>query len=460
MWWLSANTISVREGVLATLLFFFPCYAYSRWQRERETRIPLFATLALAYWAAFAMPLFLATPPVDPQTDARFSEPAVYSVLEMAVLGVFALGIGMKVRFRPINPANLPDIAESPGAWRYLYCAMAFGILLGVNEDWPNALGPGARQFMMSLSNMVPVAICAMLATKQMEGTATRSQRYALGSFVVARIVTGIASGWLGPVVFMGLIIAFVYISKYGRLPVKTIAVIVPAFLFLQAGKMAFRSVYWSDTQTAGIFEKAAFWMGASFKEWDAVLTHRDVRGTQELFGESIDRVALLSLSTNVLVKTPRLVPYQNGKTYSYLAATLIPRIVWPEKPTVNDANRFYQVAYGVTDKDNLDGVSIAVGCLTESFINFGWWGVVPVMFLLGLLLGLLERTLLVEGAGLLFSGIGLALLSTLLPIESQAAQYLGGLIQQIAVVFIVVLPVTRRRKVVAGRVFPLPEAV
>jgi hypothetical protein len=59
----------------------------------------------------------------------------------------------------------------------------------------------------------------------------------------------------------------------------------------------------------------------------------------------------------------------------------------------------------------------------------------------------LFERTLLAADSGYLFWGVGMALISNLVTIESQAAQYFGGLLQQIALVFAVVLPVARRRK-------------
>jgi hypothetical protein len=460
LWWISPNAISTRQGLLATVLLLFPWYAYCRWQRNGATRIPLFALISLAYWLAFAMPLFLADPPADPRTGIRFGEAAVYGVMEMAVLGVAALGIGMKVPFRPIDPAMMPDVAESPGAWRYLYCVMGIGAILSIDEDWSYLLGSGGHQLLLALATNVPIAICAMLATKRIDDTATRLDRYALGAFVVARILIGIASGWLSPVVFMAVILALIYTSKHRRLPLKTILLIIPVVLFLQVGKHAFREVYWTGGQTGGVFEKAEFWLAASFKDWDTVFRHNDRQATHALFAETVNRVALLSESANVLVKTPRQVPFQYGKTYSYLAATLIPRAVWPDKPSVNDANRFYQVAYGLTNREDLEDVSISVGFLTESFINFGWWGVVPVMFAAGLLLGLFERTLLTADSGLLFWGIGLALLSTLLTVESQAAQYVGGLLQQIAVVFVVVLPVIRRRKIRHPRGFRLPETV
>jgi len=458
LWWISPNSISAREGVLATVLLILPWYAYGRWQRAGQTRIPMFALLALAYWAAFALPLFLAAPPTNPAGDG-FRDATVYEVLMMAVLGVVAMGIGMEVPLRPIHTAAMPDVSDSPGAWRYLYLVMAAGTILASRADWLFVLGNGGHQLMSALANSIPAAICGMLAVRYVEGTATAADRAALGAFVAARIVIGIASGWMGAALFMGVILALVYMSKYRRLPARAILIVIPAVLFLQVGKSAFRSVYWAEGKSGGVFEKAGFWLNASFREWDSVFRNQDREGSHALIAQSLDRIALLPQAANVLEKTPRSVPFQYGASYSYLAATLIPRAVWPDKPSVNDANRFYQVAYGLTTKENLDSVSIAVGCLTESYMNFGWWGVGGVMFLIGLLLGLFERTLLAGDSGLLFCGVGLALVIGLLTIESQAAQYVGGLLQQIAIIFAIALPVVRRRKAAHRQSVHLPSA-
>ena len=137
---------------------------------------------------------------------------------------------------------------------------------------------------------------------------------------------------------------------------------------------------------------------------------------------------------------------FQYGKTYSYLAITLIPRFIWPDKPSVNDANRFYQVAYGITTSEDLDSVSIAVGFLVESFINFGWFGDAFVMFLIGMILGLFERVLLAGGAGMLFNGIGMSMVFLLTAAELQAAQYIGGLIQPMVLALVIFAPVVRFR--------------
>jgi hypothetical protein len=447
LWWFSPNAISIRELLMALVLLLFPWTAYADWQRKGKTRIPLLALISLAYWAAYAMPLFLGDPPADPNTRVPFGEATVFRTMEMAVAGMAALAIGMRLSIRPLNPAMMPDISESPGTWRYLYCLLAIGSLLAAREDFSYALGAGGHQFILALAGTVPLAICAMLAIKRMEGTATNTNKIALTCFVVMRVLIGIASGWMGSVVFIGVILTLIHTSRSRRLPVRAILIVVPVVLFLQVGKGAFRGQYWTGTRTGGVIEKAEFWLTASFSEWSSVFRSHDTRGTHALLSESLERVDLLSQAANVMEKTPGVVPFQEGASYTFLVATLVPRAVWPDKPSVNDANRFYQVAYGLTAKDDLEGVAISVGCLAESFMNFSWWGVVVVMFVNGFLVGVFERTLLTAESGLLFSGIGLALLPGLLTIESQAAQYIGGILQQIAVVFVVVLPVVRRRK-------------
>src|SRR5262249_15409342 len=149
-----------------------------------------------------------------------------------------------------------------------------------------------------------------------------------------------------------------------------------------------------------------------------------------------------------------------NGSTYRFLAITWIPRVLWPEKPTVNEANQFYQVAYGLTTEKGLGNVSIAVGSLAEGYINFGWAGVAGVMLLIGIALGVFQRTFVMSQSSSVFLAVGLTLVPVFLSIESQMAAYLGGVIQQAGLAITVFLPVIGRRRaptasvVLAGPVF------
>ena len=157
---------------------------------------------------------------------------------------------------------------------------------------------------------------------------------------------------------------------------------------------------------------------------------------------------------------TPSRVPYQYGRLYSYIGVTFIPRFLWPDKPSVNDANRWYQVSYGLTLPRGLSNVSIAVGTLAESYINFGWLGPVLIMFPLGIFLGSVQRIFLHADSGLLFTSVGAVLVPQLLTVEAQMAEYVAGLAQQVFVVLLVLIPVLKSRgrgKEVPARIFARP---
>jgi hypothetical protein len=103
-------------------------------------------------------------------------------------------------------------------------------------------------------------------------------------------------------------------------------------------------------------------------------------------------------------------------------------------------------VNYGLTDPQQLSTVSIAVGTVAESYINFGWFGPVLIIFPLGIFLGSFERIFLHADSGLLFSCLGAVLVPQLLAIESQMAEYVSGLMQQVLLVLVVLVPTLESR--------------
>ena len=143
------------------------------------------------------------------------------------------------------------------------------------------------------------------------------------------------------------------------------------------------------------------------------------------------------------------------------MAVTLIPRFIWSDKPSFNESNQFYQVAYGVTREADLANVSVAAGVLAEAFMNFGWFGIIVIMFLMGVLYEVYQHVFLSAASGHFASAIGLALILQIVTIESQLSQYLGGIVQQLALTSIAMLPVLRlARPRFRQLVGPLPAAV
>lgn len=447
LWYSSPYEVTPAEVTTALLLCWFPWASYRNWDRGERNEIPLFSLVASVYWLFYAVPLFWASHEVELVVGRRtLSERAITSSLYLALAGVIALwaGIRLAMRFRWL-PSIRVDVPATPGRWQYLRIIFVLGTLVKVFV--PATLwGEGGRQFISNLGNILPAVSFTIFLRRYLRRNASNFDKLLMLACASTALVVGIASGWLGSFVGLGIVCMIAYTYERRKLPLTAALIVVPVILFFQPGKPAFRERYWRQNTEGSYSERVVFWVESSWNLWgDAISDETGARG--KLLGDdALARVSLLQQTANVMELTPSRVPYQYGSLYSYIAVTFIPRFLWPDKPSVNDANRWYQVSYGLTSPGGLSIVSIAVGTLAESYINFGWLGPVLIMLPLGIFLGSFQRFFLRAESGLLFSSVGAVLVPTLLSVESQMAQYVAGLAQQIFVVLLVLLPTLKYR--------------
>jgi len=217
-------------------------------------------------------------------------------------------------------------------------------------------------------------------------------------------------------------------VSLKRKLPWPMITVVACLILFLQPGKGRFRNEMSRGEVGAGMTDAVVRWIDVSIAGWTDVFAGRTP--LDEQLSATSSRSSLLTMTGVILEKTPETVPYQLGSYYPLLIKNLIPRVFWPEKPSVNLANQFFQVEYGLTEIQNLKSVSIACGFEAEGYMNFGWMGVLAVGLLVGFAVGIYEMTFFSAVSSVTTIAVGLALLPGFLTIESQLVQYLGGILQ------------------------------
>jgi hypothetical protein len=442
LWATSLYDVTLPQVVAAFILCWIPWAAYQEWSRGMRERIPLFFLIGVMYWLAYAVPLFWMKHDIGLITGwHQLSEDAITRSLYLVVLGVAALGVGMRVagRWRFMESLG-PDIHRSPGRWNYLRFALLATTFLRIAVPI-DILGGGGRQFLAIIETVVPSVTFVVLLRSYLRGTAISIDKILLAGYTGATLVLGIASGWLGSFVSVAIMATGVYVYERRKLPVVAIMIGIPIVLFLQPGKEKFRQQYWRTGASDSYTERINFWMDRSWSEWERALSNANEEETRNLANQTLGRLSLLQQTANVMEATPQRVPYQHGRLYSYMLVTFVPRIFWPDKPSVNDSNRWYQVAYRLTTSSQLKGVSIAVGYLPESYINFGWFGPPALLFSLGILLGLFDRIFLRPKSGLLLNSIGVVLLPQLLPVEPQLAEYIAGFGQQIVVALIAMVP-------------------
>ena len=442
LWATSLYEVSLPQIIAAFILCWIPWAAYQEWVRGPREKIPLFALIGVVYWLAYAVPLFWLKHGIDLVTGKhQLSENAITQSLYLVVFGVCALKTGMAAagRLRFMNSYGL-DIHSNPGRWHYLRFALLASALLKIAVPF-DKLGGGGRQFLAIVETMIPSLAFVILLRYYLRGKAIPVDKALLAGYAGIALFAGISSGWLGSFVGVAIVATAVYVYERRKFPLIAIMIGIPIVLFLQPGKEKFRQQYWRTGASESYVERFNFWMDSSWSAWEKPLLNADEEQARNLASETLGRLSLLQQTANVMESTPERIPYQNGRLYSYLLVTFVPRLFWPDKPSVNDSNRWYQVAYRLTMRQNLNGVSIAVGYLPESYINFGWVGPPAVMFCLGILLGLFDRIFLRPSSGLLLNSIGVSLLPGLLIVDAQLAQYIAGVGQQVAVALITLAP-------------------
>jgi hypothetical protein len=92
-----------------------------------------------------------------------------------------------------------------------------------------------------------------------------------------------------------------------------------------------------------------------------------------------------LSAVSLVKEKTPSTIPYWKGESYLPIFTKLIPRFLWPNKPTENMGQEFGH-RYGILAWDNLT-TSMNTPIIAEAYMNFGEIGFYLIFFIMALVM-------------------------------------------------------------------------
>ena len=448
------NEVSLLQFLIAFTLLLLPWQAYMNWRRGGREALPIFAMLAFMYWLYYAVPLFLEDhvfSTIYESVGHELTESTITLALLMALTGVCALWLGIRTGIaRLIVPRAQLSAELTHSKLNYVRAVLIMGSLLSLSDTPSQFASEGGRQLVNIMVSVIPILAFAIVFRNFIRGQSNFFDKVLILGFLLVRLVGGLSSGWLGVSASILVICGAIYLMERRRVPRWALVLVVLFTLFFQVGKEEFRKTYWqageigAQQEQGSRVERVTFWAQNSFDKWNEALSDSSGDAFRRALNPSISRVSLLNQTSNVIELTPSVVPYQYGWLYSYMAITWIPRFVWPDKPSVSEANQYYQVAYGLTSEDDLGKVSISVGLLTEGFMNFGWAGVVGIMFLAGIFFDFYQKTFLSRTSGPLMTGIGVILLPQFLAIESQMAQYVGGILQQVVVTLIVMLPIIR----------------
>lgn len=416
--------IRVLAGVLWALCLL-PAWYYLRTPLERRGPVPLMPFIGLLYGLYFPLSVVLGAENqyykinVNPAQD--YAAPVLLALLGWVFLllgyaGVQALA-SSRVRRWELD-WDLEVVRR--GALLLMFFGLAvegLRVVAGVP-----AVVAGLTQFFSSLGYF-GMGVLTFLAAR---GVLDRSSKVLLGAGVVGGGVVTLGTGSVATAVHLVLVLLFsIWVARGTLNPrwVWTALLAVTLLVSMKGVLHEYRRVAWVG-EGISLTERVAL-LGRLVGDRVA---SAGVAGTLSEGGEAlVQRSAVMDLFADVARRTPSEVPYWEGQTYDHLVGIAVPRFLWPGKPVHRLGNEFGQRYGYIPPYDTRTSWNLPV--LVEFYVNFGDWGVLVGMLLVGGIYGVFCARLNRAGQNPLVSIAAVILSIKLINIESDFSLVFGALL-------------------------------
>lgn len=316
-----------------------------------------------------------------------------------ALGGVTALAVGVSIpvrlasKYKPIaNIRNEALVAD----FRVIAVVSLTLIALGYTFSIISGIIGSARELFNSLSQVKIVGLFILSYW-----CFFRRERFAfLGlvfGFEIAIGISGFFADFKNSLLTL-FIAALVARPKFGK------ASVIPALL--AGALLLFVAVFWSHVKadyrtlvnqgTGGQIVLAHHSERASFMFQE--LIQMDSEGLRQGFDKLVSRHGYIQYLSETLDYVPAFYPHENGGiTSAVLRHITMPRIFYPSKPPLPSDTEQMAKYTGRAMLWNASSTSISLGHLAELYVDFGYFGGVLGMFMIGLLCGCVVRYICVS---------------------------------------------------------------
>lgn len=254
-----------------------------------------------------------------------------------------------------------------------------------------------------------------------------------------AILIKSIASGVMADLAEFGLIfcLSFVYVRK--KAPYAVAILTILAFVILNPVKSQFRHEFWGSG--ASLTERIGGAVSYTYHYWTTTNQEVTIAAAQTV----AKRLDLAGLLAYVMELTPSTIPHWAGESLWPITYYWIPRLFWPGKPEMTFGHDWAK-EYGILGYHDT-GTSWNIPILIEFYANFGKFGVVFCMLILGLLIFVFEYIFRNARSEPLTFVVGASILLELWYAESNFVLLWGNVITKIvvAILFVKLIAYPRR---------------
>lgn len=369
---------SFELRLAAAALVLGGLWPMARWIGSDDHRYPLMETLLAMTLPFYAVPLIM-----EHRLVTQYPE----EVLQVAVacVVIFQLSAILGARL----PSRRQMVLQSP-AWTepvlpdHRLHLIGYGMLL--NTGWlmvsafttwvPPELTGTFRALFFGIGLISSFTLARLWARGEL---APGEKALLVANLVLQLALITISLLLIQAITLLGVVLLG-YFSQARRVPWFPILASLVVFTVLHNGKSEMRQRYWTEGRPAVTLTG----LPAFFTEWfDAGLKNlqQDEQAHSLLL---LDRASLLQTTAYVVDNVPARLNYLGGESYGLIPLQLIPRFLWPDKPSPNRSVILLSVGLGILTEEQAAHTSIGFGMVAEAYANFGLLGAA----LLGLVLG------------------------------------------------------------------------
>jgi len=425
------DPVLLSIGVVILVLGFLPGLLWARYSRPW---FPCFEISLLTCVVFYAMPLLTLADGLKIYSN---------SVLQTSGLLVIGYMVTAIVAFNAVrNPRKAPYWAVSKllpdSIHRYLPAGLLINTLYIYLDRFTTLIPFEFQGSIRALCFGLGIITAFIFSCAWGSGMLSRAHKIFFSVCLSMQIIVLFSHLYLINGISLLILSAIGYTTTKRSLPWLPVLILLPIIAVLHNGKSQMRAIYWAKTASLPALAQ----LPSFFTEW---VTAGLQKNEQEEESKNVtlklaDRASLLQMIALTVDQVPSMRPHLGGESYIDIPAQVVPRFLWPDKPSSLMSNVRLALYFNLVDPNDPFTTSIAFGIISESYVNFSFFGVLVIGALTGL--GFKHVALRSIGAPM-FSAIGIfmvLLTAWCFQAEQVLATWLASLFQASAISIIVPL--------------------
>lgn len=383
-YWFNSPWPSMHLNALAILMCFMGIWPMLKWLLRNDTSYPLMEVMQMTLVPFYAVPLMTAHEAV-----VLYPESVLIKAAWLVVVFQICCSLGGLVVERNFRPARFrpwwSDELFAEDNLKFtnytLGVTTAWLLISNFTEFIPSEMTGTLRAIFFGIGIISGFIQARMWGSGHLDQS---SKIYFAVNIVLQMILSSLSLLLISSLITF-LLVMVGYFSAARRVPLLACAIALPIFVILHSGKTKMREIYWSNISRLDTIDQVP----AYYYEWfqyglesggNIVETEENTHNRSNLF----ERASLFQIVCYAVDTVPDRTAYLNGDTYVLIPPQIVPRFLWPDKPSPNDSVKILSVRLGLLNADQAKSTSIGYGLIAESYINFGLYGTAVLGFIVG----------------------------------------------------------------------------